>query len=236
MPEDVVVKSPTPSSANEAAEAAADAYAPDEFEKHAQAIMNAWEVKLTELTKAARPEAGGPIGPGIYKWWDLLIAGPFQFIAPGGPFAPSKIIRAGQPAFMLSALWRNPAPIGGMGPSAAQVLNGQQYRIQGEVINLSTVSDGPDLPVTNGTFAGGFLNFNVHFIPATFFPIPPEGKPHLYQLEMTADIVTAAPGGPPFASYATWVLDPDFDPPFLGRPGIPPQWQLDIPAKFLVYQ
>jgi hypothetical protein len=257
MAEELTIKAPTPNTVAEAAQAAADAYAPEEVEKHAQAIADAWESKLKEqtriyqkrFTEASKPEAAGPITlhPQPYQWWNLLMAGPFQQVAPLGPFLPSKIIRIGEPAFMVFALWRNPGPIpGGPNPSAAQIMSPFQFSVWGETINLSTVQNGPDLGPITGTFGGGFINIFTSLIPAGFFPAPPDGKPYLFEMNGTVDIIGPGVGLPPFAGFSTWVLDPDSELPFaipflpgvgpVFVPGVGPRLQHDTPARFLVYR
>jgi hypothetical protein len=233
----------------------------EEIEQQAQAIMASYEKKLVastakyqqqlaELTAKVQGagEATDPVTShfGItYQWWNLLMLGPFQQVAPLGPFRPSKIIRAGEPAFMIAALWRNPLPLpGGPNPSAAQIMAPFRYRIRGEVVNLSTVQDGIDYaPVTN-TFGGGFINLHVMNVPAPS-SVPAEGQPVLVEANFTVDILGAGLGLPPFAGYATWLLDPDNEPPFVFPfipgvgpvvvPGSGPRLQHDIPARYLFY-
>src|SRR5262245_57129759 len=47
----------------------------------------------------------------LQGWWDLYAIGPIQFTWPGGPFPPSDVIRAGEPAFVVTILILNPNPI-----------------------------------------------------------------------------------------------------------------------------
>ncbi|HET9221096.1 MAG TPA: hypothetical protein VFO07_01265, partial [Roseiflexaceae bacterium] len=47
----------------------------------------------------------------LQGWWDLYAIGPVQFDRPGGPFPPSDVIRAGEPAFVITILILNPNPI-----------------------------------------------------------------------------------------------------------------------------
>ncbi|GAB4408782.1 MAG: hypothetical protein Fur0044_02200 [Anaerolineae bacterium] len=231
-----------------AANTAAVLYTSDEVQQQAQAIITAWEAKLQEQSKqyvqrlmaasqGEQLEAAGPITfhPAPYQWWNLLLAGPFQPVAPLGPFLPSKIIRAGEPAFMIATLWRNPAPLpGGPNPSAAQIMAPFNFSIWLETINLTHVVNGPDFPAGGlaGVFGPG--NINSFFIPISF-PAPVDGRPTLYEMNMVVDILGPGVGLPPFAGYSTWVFDPDFEPPFLGLPGVGPQFQHDIPARFAVY-
>jgi hypothetical protein len=171
-----------------------------------------------------------------YPWWNILVLGPFQTVAPGGPFRPSKIIRTGEDAFMIVVLWRNPVPLpGGPNPSAAQIMASYEWEVRGETINLSDVTDGPDLAPATGTFGAGFIDVFLMPIPPGTFTVPAQGRPLLYELNFVMDIKGVGPGLPPFAGYATWVFDPDTEPPFLFVPEAPAGLQHDIPVRFLVY-
>ncbi len=244
----------------EAAAAAAEVYAPDQVEEHAKAIMGAWAAKMKVLTdqytKAAIAQAKGegvaeaeaePWTPAFfpYPWWNILIAGPFQIAPlPGGPFLPQKIFQPGEPAFLVGGIWMNPAPINWFppGPSADAVMGAFEFTIRFESVNLSTVADGPDpAPVVMspiGAWPFGPPWFKLFFVPigSGFFPAPPQGQPHLYEMNVTADVSGPVPQA--FAGYSTWVFDPDLEPaiwpPFI-RPSVWPHWQYDIPMRFLVY-
>jgi hypothetical protein len=172
-----------------------------------------------------------------YPWWNILVLGPFQAVAPLGPFRPSKIIRTGEDAYMIVVLWRNPVPLpGGPNPSAAQIMASYEWEVRGETINLSDVTNGPDLTPVTGTFGGGFIDAFVMPIPSGTFPAPAEGRPLLYELNFVMDIKGVGPGLPPFAGYATWVFDPDTEPPFLFVPEAPAGLQHDVPVRFLIYR
>lgn len=254
---------PPPSTLMAAANAAAEIYATDEFEKHAQFLADAWTAKVKKQTglyvqsaqtiaqaiaRGEKLESAGPVTltTPAYPWWNILLAGPFQPTAPtaGGPYLPHKIFRATEPAFMLGGVWMNPAPINWApaGPSAADMMGALNLQINFETINLSTVTNVPGPgPVTMAPIglAGGppFFKPFVVSIGSGFFPAPPDGKPNLYELICTADVTGPVPGLP-FAGYSTWVLDPDFEPPIFPpalMPGVPPTWQYDIPARFMIY-
>jgi hypothetical protein len=242
-----------------AANAAAEVYAQDEMEKHAQVILDAWVAKLKEQTRvytratmaqvarASEPVAAGgeeaelagitstaPFLP-PYAWFDLFCAGPFQF-APGAAFLPHKVIRAGEPSFMLGVLWRNPAPINFIvgNPSAADMMAALNFSVWFETVNLTSVTDGPDFgPFVFSPIGGGFIN--AFFAPLTF-AAPPSGKPNLYEVNMTVDVTGPGivPATLPFSGFATWQFDPDFQPPTL-VPGTIPSFKQDIPARFLVH-
>jgi hypothetical protein len=244
---------------------AAERYSTDEVEKHAQAIGEAWVEKLNQHAKVHKKrvraiaeevglEATDIETPSGYTWWNLLLAGPFQAPAIGGPYQASKVIRGGDPAFMLSVLRRNPDPIPGTVISASTLMSPLDYTLSLQTINLTSVSNGPDFgPITN-TFAGGIFGFlNLHVIPLNF-PTPPEGRPNLYEANMLVDISGPVPGMP-FAGFNTWILDPDTEPAIgsstdflvfsnsLGGlvpiPSVPTGLgglQPDTPARFLVYR
>lgn len=252
----------------EAAEAAYEMYDVSEVDKHAQIIGDAWKAKLLEYSKLytkqyltlTRPksqngngettEAAEPItmiGTIPYQWWNMLLAGPFQAGVPTGPFLPQKIIRHGEPAFLLAAVWRNPAPLGG-GPSAAAIMSSFTCQIRIETMNLSIVADGPDFVPASFVFAGGNVNIVTIPIPPAgpAFPVAPaQGQPQLYEVNATMDILGPGTGLPPFAGFSTAVFDPDIEPPFLFPfiPGIGPivvpgllaHLERDTPLRFLRY-
>lgn len=248
-----------------AAAAAAEAYAPDEVEKHAQVILDAWVAKLKEQTReytrvamaqaARKPEAlaqggvqaelAGPISTApllpTYAWFDLFCAGPFQF-APGAAFLPHKVIQVTEFAFMLGVLWRNPAPINFIpgNPTAAAMMAALNFSAWFEGINLTNVTNGPDFgPFPQpqpGPIGGGFINTFFAIMPPGTFPAPPQGRPHLYELNMTVDVTGPGivPATLPFSGFATWQFDPDTTPPTL-LPGTAPTFKQDVPCRFLVH-
>lgn len=261
--EEVVVHVGPVGTVREAAQAAAEAYAPDELEKHAQAIMDGWAAKMKKLTdeytRRATALARGegleeaepwtPTFPWPYPWWNILIAGPFQPAPlPGGPFLPHKIFQPNEPAFVVGAIWMNPASINWWppGPSAAAVMGAFDLTIRFETFNLTTVADGPDPgpiqmnPIGLWPFGPPWFRQFWQSIGNGFFPAPPQGQPHLYEMNVTADVSGPVPQA--FAGYSTWVYDPDLEPgvwppfiPGVTRPPVWPHWQYDIPARFLVY-
>src|SRR6266540_3423027 len=78
-----------------------------------------------------------------------------------------------------------------------------QQEVHGETINLSEVTNGPDLAPATGTFGPGFIDAFVMPIPPGTFPVPAQGRPLLYELNFVMDIKGVGPGLPPFAGYAT---------------------------------
>ena len=239
-----------------AAVAAAEAYAQNEVEKHAQAILDAWVAQLKEQTRIFNRQVMAPKAPATgetaeigfwshgsppYSWFDLYFSGPYQW-APGSAYLPNKVIRVDEPAFFLGTLWRNPAPINYIlgNPSAAEMTAALNFSIWFEGVNMTTVSDGPDfvpyfplpMPIGGDSVIGFFA-----YIPPNVFPKPPEGKPHLYEINLTADVTGPGPvaAGLPFSGFANWIYDPDLEPSFLYQPEQGPHWKYDIPARFLVH-
>jgi len=180
-----------------------------------------------------------PAGTPPYPWWDMILYGPFQVLGGGasGPFSPSKVVQAGEFAYMIGVLWRNPAPINWAppGPSSSLLTAAWNFRVNFPTFNLTTGSAGPNL---------GFYDFNpIGTYPFTAFIVPltpltnvapPDGSPYLYEINMISD-VDGPVAGMPFAGYATWVVDPDFEPPFISLPPVAPALQHDVPARVLVY-
>lgn len=181
-----------------------------------------------------------------YQFFDLIAVGPFQPIG-SGPFRPNRIIRAGERAFLIAAVWRNPVALGFVAgnPSAADIMAGQNYVIRGQTVNVNDVANGPDLGPASGTFGGGFLDFAVLRIPTV--PAPPDGAPRLLDITLTIDVRSVATGLPPFAGYASLWLQLDTEPPFVFPfipgvgggpvvvPGLVPSFVRDIPVRVLVY-
>ncbi|WP_367318772.1 hypothetical protein [Streptomyces sp. HUAS ZL42] len=209
------------------------------IEEKLQGYSSEYEKKYRELS--GRPngvssvtEIAGPITPlpVPYLWFDLMALGPFQLTAPGGPFLPHRVIRAGEDAFLVVALWRNPVSLLG-GPSAAQIMAPYTFRVRVHTVNLNTVSSGPAIaPVTN-VFGGGNTNIVVFPLPTT--PAPPDGDPRLVEAHVTMDVLGPGPGLPPFAGFATRWFQPDLQPPFLGQPGVLPGVLEEIPVRFMIY-
>jgi hypothetical protein len=181
-----------------------------------------------------------------YQMLDLIAVGPFQPTAPLGPFLPARIIRAGEPAVLLAAVWRNPTPLpgGGANPSAAQILAGQSFTIRGQTVNVNDVADGPDLGPVSSTFGAGFVDIFALQIPSV--PAPPDGAPRLLDISLTFDVRSVALGLPPFAGYASRWLQLDSEPPFVLPtvpgvngpvvvPGLAPGFVNDIPVRVLIY-
>jgi hypothetical protein len=170
-----------------------------------------------------------------YNWWDMFLVGPFQFTGgPAGPFLANRVIKAGELAFYIAVVWRNPAPIGWAyaGPSSATMMSPLNLQVRLESSNMSTMTDGPDfVPAALAPLGPGPIDA---FVVPVSFPAPPQGEPHLYEINMTADVSGPVPGIP-FAGYSTWVLDYETELPFLFLPAGPIGLKHDVPSRVLVY-
>jgi hypothetical protein len=215
---------------------------PPETEEAARAWIDDYRAKLTRRTEsyldrqadyfaelASRQVAtiGEPTHVG-YVYWDLISISPIQFVALP-PYEPSKIIASNELALFQAVLFINPAtnifnPI-----SATTILGGRDFRVRFEQVNLTDVTNGPDF-----TFIGTFpspapaLTFFSQFIIA---PDPGQNS-RLVEQNVTADITDIAQ---PFAAFATNQFDVDSDPGFLNIPPQPPQFQHEIPLRYLIY-
>lgn len=175
------------------------------------------------------PQAGEPTLPGGYQYWNSLLAGPYQFFG-NPPYRPGNIIAAGQLAFFIAVIWVNPNNSPGGGLPGTTVLGGRQYRACFETVNITDVADGPGFDVTD-TF--GSPADVVTLIPWFFVAPDPGPKPRILETNFAVDVTLP---GQPFASMATWHLDPNADPGFLFVPPVPAQLQHDVPARYLVYR
>ncbi len=185
--------------------------------------------RLEEKLTQPIPKASGPMLGSGYQYWNALTIGPIQFYG-DPPYRPSKIIRAGELALMLGVVWVNPANSDGGGLPGTLVLSERGYRVRFETINLTNVTDGPD-----ATFVGKFPAPApvINIFRWYFRPTDPGLNPNLFETTLTADITNLFQ---PLAAFSTWHYDVDREPSFLWVPEVRPEWQHDIPAKFMVYR
>jgi hypothetical protein len=261
---EIILKADPTKTVKEAAEEAANQY-PSDRQKQIEAMKAAWAAKLKTQTDEFKKTAmqmmreaqkkpsevkltmAGPVTPTVppYPWWDILVAGVFQPTAPtpGGPFLPGKIFVPGDVAVCLVAVWLNPAPINWIpaGPSAAEVMNNLNLRINFPTISLINVAPGPAPASIIMNPLGSFgplpwLKIVAIQIGNGLFPSPPQGQPTLYEMNVTADVT--GPTAMRFAGFCTWVFDPDLEPAIFPpplRPEAPPHWQFEIPMRFMTY-
>ncbi|MGH7734255.1 MAG: hypothetical protein ACREOE_11290, partial [Gemmatimonadales bacterium] len=152
------------------------------------------------------PTTGSP-ATGFYVAFDVAATSPIQFGGPP-PYQPSKVIAAGEPAFIVAFVFVNPAvsiPLGWAVPASVQ-LGGRTWRMTLDQGNLTT---GTVLPrqVVSAAFGSAAATLTpVVFSLATPNPGP---DPWLIEANVTVDIVDP---GQPYAAFATNFLDLDNDP------------------------
>ncbi len=199
-------------------------------------IRQATTARLSQLgsqhngsSGAAQPHIGEPT-VGQYVAFDVATASPYQLIGLP-PYQPSKIIAAGEDAYLFAYAWVNPTvsvPDGFAVPPTIQ-LGGRQWRISLDLVNIT---DGTRTKlVQTGTFGAVADVLTV----ATFLlPTPDPGPdPDLYEANVTFDIVDPAQ---PYAAFATSFYDWDEDPGFMFVPPETAGWRFELPNRYLVYR
>jgi hypothetical protein len=218
---------------------------PQELLERYEAILDSYAKKLqdrielnvkkaqaiAEQGASANIEIGEPIS-GPYKWWDIFVIGPIQNInCP--PFLPHKIVAAGELVHFLAFVVKNPLPTCYCGPSALDLMCGRKFCLNAELVNLTNVTNGPDLHIQS--------EFNSNVVQAFLFTFKlkaPECYPNLYEINVTADAVDKK-CPQPFAAFATRILDIDYDPNGLPFPLDAAKWPHvhdEQPMRFLVYK
>jgi hypothetical protein len=167
---------------------------------------------------------------GNYVGWDLLTISPIQFETLP-PYRPNKIIASGELTLLLAVMFINPAVsvVDGFAIPANVQLGDRDFRVSFDQLNLTNATAGPNFTIV-GTFGPApvppFILFPVFFI------APAVNTPELIEVNVTADILNL---GQPYAAFATWHLDIDASPSFLGLPPVSPQLEYDIPQRYMIY-
>lgn len=177
-----------------------------------------------------RPAIGEPTVGGTYVAFDIAATSPLQFTALP-PYQPSKVIAAGESAFLIAFLWVNPATGPGFVVPPAVQLGGRGWRVTLDLANITTMT--ATKLVETGTFgpiADAAPGFAIFSLPTS----DPGLDPDLYEANLTFDITDPAQ---PYAAFATNFFDVDADPGFLFvPPSSSPQWRNDAPNRYLVYR
>ena len=217
--------------------------APDQTMDAAKQWAQDYMAKLTEATNKRLAEiasssngSNGGIAPrigeptvGQYVAFDVAATSPIQPIALP-PYQPSKVIAAGEPAYLIAYMFVNPMasiPNGFAVPPTVQ-LGGRGWRVSLDLMNLTDLTH--TTLVQTGTYGpvAPSLSFAIFTLPT---PNPgPDAA--VYEANVTLDIVDPAQ---PYAAFATNFFDVDSDPGFLFVPPAPPGWRHDLPNRYLVY-
>ncbi len=184
---------------------------------------------MSNHSNGAAPRIGEPT-TGPYVAFDVVATSPIQFGGPP-PYQPSKVIAAGESAFIVAFIFVNPTvniPLGWAVPASVQ-LGGRTWRMTLDQGNLTT---GGVLPhqVVGGTFGSAAATLT----PVVFSLATPNpgADPWLIEANVTVDIVDP---GQPYAAFATNFLDIDDDPGFLFVPPSPAGFRHELPNRYLIY-
>lgn len=223
--------------------APAETAAPDQAMDAAKQWAQDYMAKLTQATTKRLAEiagnsngSNGGIAPrigeptvGQYVAFDVAATSPIQFTALP-PYQPSKVIAAGESAYLVVYMFVNPMasiPDGFAVPPTVQ-LGGRSWRVSLDLMNLTNLTH--TTLVQTGTYGpvAPSLSFAVFSLPT---PNPgPDAA--VYEANVTLDIVDP---GQPYAAFATNFFDVDSDPGFVFVPPAPPGWRHDLPNRYLVY-
>ena len=194
------------------------------------------EYRLAELAghsngNGMRPRIGEPTTgdptTGFYVGFDVVATSPIQFGGPP-PYQPSKVIAAGEQAFLIAFIYVNPTvniPLGWAVPATVQ-LGGRTWRMTLDQGNLTT---GGVLPQQVATAA---FSSPAPTITEVIFPLAtptPGPDPALIEANVTVDPAQ------PYAAFATNFLDVDNDPGFLGVPATAAGFRHELPNRYLIY-
>jgi len=221
-------------------------------EEEARELATQWAneqaARLTERVRSYQAQkngqANGHLAPRIgapttyeptgvpYVAFDVTATSPIQFIGQP-PYLPSKIIAAGNFAYLVAYIFANPVvdqPAGWAVPANVQ-LGGLPWRMTLDQSNLTT---GGNLPtqVQSGVFPGPAPAFTpVFFLLPTTGPAQ-GGNPWLIEANLTVYVDVP---GKPYAAFGTKFIDLDNDP---GVPFFPPVtagWRYELPNRYLIY-
>ena len=210
---------------------------PDSVRAAAKKVVDRGAARLQQASDAYQAAAlqqadlqiGEPTLAGGYKYWDCVLAGPYQFFG-DPPYRPANIIAAGELGLMVAYVWINPLNSPGGGLPGTIVLGARSYNAAFETINLSDVKDGPDF-VVSGVLASPAPV--VTAIPWFFVPGAPSA-PGMKMFE-TNFAIDVSVFGQLFAAFSTEHWDPDDDPGFIFAPPSPPHYDHGIGARWLAY-
>lgn len=207
----------------------------DEIAAQIQAFYERKVKAQFKSAMAMRPESAEP-----KDWWDLYTVGPIQIptgtfgVDPVGPFAPSRAIRANEPAFMVTVLILNTAQVNGVIP--ANLLSGAAlpYEVQYVTLNVNTGSPASHLNLTR--------QFSLNPGQAVYVTVEafrPTVDTGIMETNVCARILNAELQTPPqwpFAGFATWVFNTD-TPSFLDTliGATSPGFSFDRPARYMTY-
>ena len=168
-----------------------------------------------------------------YVSFDVTATSPVQFTG-NPPYLPSKIIAAGDFAFLVAYIWANPFsdPAAGWTVPANVQLGGLPWRMTLDQANLTT---GTNMPVEVAT---GIVPGPADPITPVFFLLPTTpgpaqgGDPWLIEANITVYVDVPAK---PYAAFGTKFIDIDNDPGFPFFPPVSAGWRYELPNRYLIF-
>jgi hypothetical protein len=175
-----------------------------------------------------RPAIGEPtVGP--YVAFDVASTSPIQFTGLP-PYQPSKVIAAGEAAFLIAFMWINPVPdpLHGFAVPPTVQLGGRGWRLTLDLADITTLTSAK--LAQTGTYGAPApsLSFAIFSLPTP----DPGADAAVYEANVTFDITDP---GQPYAAFSTNFFDVDDDPGFLFVPPAVSQWRHELPNRYLVY-
>jgi len=198
-------------------------------------LTDATTQRLTQLGKNANgskqgiePHAGEPM-VGSYVAFDVAATSPIQIIGLP-PYQPSKVIAAGEAAYLVAYMFVNPVSGPPWGPVPPTVqLGWRNWRLSLDLMDVTDLTH--TTLVQTGTYGA-----NAPALSYAIFSLPtpdPGADPAVYEANVTFDI---SDPGQPYAAFATNFFDVDDDPGFVFVPPNPPGWRHELPNRYLVYR
>jgi hypothetical protein len=184
------------------------------------------EARVQAKLDAAMAAGAGAERAELQNWWDIYAVGAIQPIG-APPVLPHQIVKAGEPAYVVSVLVLNPfQPLPGPTTAADLLSNfGLPFEVQFQTSNMTAmVPAANDVQASNFT-PGVFVYVNVSLLPTAI--------PGIYETNILARIEGAnvPTSAPQFGGFATAILD--LDAPGLFGPG--PGINFNQPLRYMVY-
>jgi hypothetical protein len=174
------------------------------------------------------PRIGEPT-VGKYVAFDVAATSPIQLTGLP-PYQPSKVIAAGERAYIVAFMFVNPVasiPDGFAVPPTVQ-LGGRRWRATLDLLDLTTLNRIKRVRTHVFPSVAPSFHFVIYRVPTP----DPGLDAAVYEANVTLDIVDP---GQPYAAFATNFFDVDADPGLLFVPPRGPGWRHELANRYLVY-
>jgi len=162
----------------------------------------------------------------LENWWDIFAIGAIQPIA-GPPVLPHQVVKAGEPAFVVSVLVLNPFQLLPGPTDAATLLSGfgLPYEVQFQTANITAMAPAATTTIASSLVPGVFVYVDIAALPTAI--------PGMYETNILARIIGAGvpASAPQFGGFATAILDLDNAGLFGPGPGV----NFQQPVRYMVY-